>query len=148
MLGMILNLFASIPFDTINIKSGSFLEKTGLALGYARTSGVLALQLHWLNASVLILLSIVLIILGLKAHKKILWILAILLCVIFSVATISGGAFIAYAANDYYSFSMATAFIVATVISIWLLFSAFSRRFGLAKEGKMDDPTALSHYQE
>ncbi len=46
LLGMIVNLFFTIPFDQIDVTSGSFVEKTGLAFGYARTSPILALQLH------------------------------------------------------------------------------------------------------
>jgi hypothetical protein len=125
---MIVNLFATIPFDQIDVKSGSFVEKTGLAFGYARTSPLLPLQLHWLNACLLILASIVLVILGVKAKKKIVWILALVLSVIFSVATVSGAAFIAYAGSNYYSFALATAFIIAAVLAVCLLFAIFSKR--------------------
>ena len=61
--GMIVNLFATIPFDQIDVAGGSFIEKTGLAFGYARTSPTLSLQLHWLNACLLILASVTLLIL-------------------------------------------------------------------------------------
>ena len=126
LLGTMVNLFASLPFETIDVKSSSFLAKTGLAFAYARTSPILSLQLHWLNACFLIVASIALIILGVKAQKKGVWILAVLLSVIFSVATVSGAAFIAYAGNNYYSFSMATAFITAAILAVFLLFSIFS----------------------
>ena len=128
LLGMIVNLFSNIPFDQTDVSSGSFVEKTGLAFGYARTSPFLALQLHWLNACLLILASIALIILGVRAQKKLVWILAFLLSVIFSVATVSGAAFIAYAGSNYYSFSMATAFIIAAILAVFLLFAIFSKR--------------------
>ncbi len=130
LLGTIVNLFGTLPFDTIDVKSSSFLEKTGLAFAYARTSPILSLQLHWLNACLLILASIGLIILGVKAQKKMVWILAVLLSVIFSVATVSGAAFLAYAGNNYYSFSMATAFITAAILAVFLLFSIFSNGKG------------------
>jgi len=137
-LGMIVNLFGDIPFDQIEKNTGSFLEKTGLAFGYARISPFLALQLHWLNACLLILASIALIILGAIVHKKTIWILALLLSLIFSAATISGASFIAYAGNDYYSFSMAVAFIIAFIIDIFLLFSVFvSRKQGSAVQEKV-----------
>lgn len=122
MLGMLLNLFLSIPFDRVDLRRGSFIEKIGLAFGYARTSAITALQLHWLNASLLILTSLVLLILSVKAGKTFVWILALILVLIFSLATVSGAAFIAYAGNNYYSFSMATAFIIASIISTYLLF--------------------------
>jgi len=128
LLGMIVNLFYALPFDTIDLKSGSFAEKTGLAFAYARTSTILALQLHWLNACLLILASIALIILGVKAHQKMVWILALALSLIFTVASVSGAAFIAYAGSNYYSFSMATAFIIACILAIFLLFSIFSQK--------------------
>lgn len=121
MLGILLNLFYNIPFDTVDLKKGSFIEKTGLAFGYARTSAITTLQLHWLNASILILASFILLILGIKAGKTLVWVLTLILVLIFSVATISGAAFIAYAGNNYYSFSMATAFIIASIISVCLL---------------------------
>ncbi len=127
--GMIVNLFATIPFDAIDIKSSVFVEKTGIALGYARTSSILALQLHWLDASLLILLSITLIILGVKSHKKLVWILASILCLIFSVATVSGAAFLAYAGNSSFSFSMATAFIIASILAVFLLLYAFPIKY-------------------
>ncbi len=130
LLGMIVNLFATLPFDQIDVTSGSFVEKTGLAIGYARTSDILALQLHWLNACLLILSSIALIILGMIAKKKRVWILALLLSVIFSVASVSGGAFIAYAGSNYYSFSMATAFLIAAILAVCLLFAIFSKGKG------------------
>ncbi len=128
LLGMIVNLFATIPFNQIDVTSGSFVEKTGLAFGYARTSPLLALQLHWLNACLLICARIALIILGVKAQKKLAWILALLLSLIFSVATVSGAAFIAYAGSNYYSFAMATAFIIAAMLAVFLLFAIFSKR--------------------
>ena len=127
LLGMIVNLFATIPFNQIDVTGGSFVEKSGLAFGYARTSPLLALQLHWLNACLLILASIALIILGVKVQRKLVWILAFLLCVIFSAATVSGAAFIAYAGSNYYSFTMATAFIIAAVLAVCLLFAIFSK---------------------
>ncbi len=139
MFGMILNLFSLISFDTFDIKGGVFLEKIGLALGYARTSSILALQLHWLDASLLILLSMTLIILGVKYHQKIVWIPSIILCLIFSAATVSGAAFLAYAGNNYYSFSMATAFIIASMLSVFLLFAAFSRRVSQTREKRVDE---------
>ena len=144
MLGMILNLFATLPFAAIDIKSSVFVEKTGIALGYARTSSILALQLHWLNASVLILLSITLIILGVKSHKKSVWILSIILCLIFSAATVSGAAFLAYAGSNSYSFSMATAFIIASILSVFLLVSAFSHWVPRI-EGKTVDESIMMH---
>ena len=119
--GMLLNLFYNIPFDTIDLKKGSFIEKTGLAFGYARTSAIIILQLHWLNASILILASLILLVLSIKASKTFIWILALMLTLIFSIATVSGAAFIAYAGNNYYSFSMAAAFIIASIISTCLL---------------------------
>jgi len=128
LLGMIVNLFASIPFDQIDLQSGSFVEKTGIAFGYARTSPFLALQLHWLNACLLILASITLLILGVKAHQKVVWILALALGLILTVATLSGAAFIAYAGSNYNSFSMATAFIIAAILAVFLLFAIFSHK--------------------
>lgn len=128
MLGMIVNLFATLPFDQIDLKSGSFVEKTGIAFGYARTSPFLALQLHWLNACLLIVSSIALLILGVKSHQKVVWILALALSLIFTVATVSGAAFIAYAGSNYYSFSMATAFLIASILAVFLLFSIFSHK--------------------
>lgn len=125
LLGMIVNLFDTLPFATIDLKRGSFLEKTGMGFAYARTSPILSLQLHWLNASLLIVASIVLIILGAKARNKVVWLLALLLSLIFSVATVSGASFIAYEGNNYYSFSMATAFIVASIFAVFLLLYAF-----------------------
>ncbi len=128
LLGMIVNLFYTIPFDQIDLKSGSFVEKTGIAFGYARTSSILSLQLHWLNACLLILTSIALIILGVKSHNKMVWIPALMLSLIFSVATVSGAAFIAYAGSNYYSFSMATAFLIASILAVFLLFYIFSNK--------------------
>jgi hypothetical protein len=128
LLGMIVNLFYALPFDTIVGKSGSFAEKMGVAFAYARTSTILALQLHWLNACLLILTSIALIILGVKAHQKMVWILAVALSLIFTIATVSGAAFIASAGSNYYSFSMATAFLIAYILAIFLLFSLFSQK--------------------
>jgi predicted membrane protein len=125
---MIVNLFATIPFDQIDVNRGSFVERTGIAFGYARTSPTLALQLHWLNACLLILASIALIILGVKAHKKVVWILSLALGLILTVATVSGAAFIAYAGSNYYSFSMATAFIIAAILAVFLLFAIFSHQ--------------------
>ena len=128
LLGMIVNLFADIPFDQIDVTGGSFVEKTGIALGYARTSPILALQLHWLNASLLIVASITMLILGVIAHQKVVWILALALALILTVATVSGAAFIAYAGSNYYSFSMATAFLIAAILAVILLFVIFSRK--------------------
>jgi len=125
-LGMTINLFYNIPFDSIDLKNGSFVEKTGLAFGYARTSGFLSLQLHWLDACLLIVMSIILFVLGIKVRAKVVWVISILLFLIFSVATVSGAAFIAYAGSNYYSFSMATAFILASILSVYLLFYAFT----------------------
>ncbi len=51
-----------------------------------------------------------------------------MLSLIFSVATVSGAAFIAYAGSNYYSFSMATAFIIAAILAVFLLFSIFSQK--------------------
>src|SRR5258708_38071316 len=111
--GDVCKFFLGFSFDSIDLKRGSFAEKTGLAFAYARTSTILALQLHWLNACLLILTSIALIILGVKAHQKMVWILAVALSLIFTIATVSGAAFIASTGSNYYSFSMATPFIIA-----------------------------------
>jgi hypothetical protein len=126
LLGMAVNLFLNIPFDQIDAKDGSFVERTGLGFGYARTAPFLPLQLHWPDACLLILASIISIILGVKAHKKMVWIPAVLLSVILSVAAVSSAAFIAYAGNNYYAFSMATAFITAAILAVCLLFASFS----------------------
>lgn len=125
-LGMTINLFYNIPFDSIDLKDGSFVAKTGLAFGYARTSDFLSLQLHWLDACLLIIMSIILFALGIKVRAKIVWKASLLLFLIFSVATVSGAAFIAYAGSNYYSFSMATAFIIASILCVYLLFYVYT----------------------
>ena len=139
LLGMLVNLFATIPFDQIDLTSGSFVEKTGIAFGYARTSPILSLQLHWLNACLLILASIALIILGVKAQKKLIWILSLALSLFLTIATVSGAAFIAYAGSNYYSFSMATAFILAAILAVFLLFAIFSQK-GMKTPGEKEAP--------
>ena len=142
------NLFASLPFETIDVKSSSFLEKTGVAFAYARTSPILSLQLHWLNACLLIVASIALIILGVKAQKKVGWRLAVLLSVLLSVAPVSGAAFIAYAGNNYYSFSMATACIIAAILAVFLLFSIFSTGKGKIQTEKGSQERVGEEYLE
>lgn len=47
--------------------------------------------------------------------------MALLLLATFVVATFSGAAFIGYAGSPYYSMSMATAFITASLVSVCLL---------------------------
>jgi hypothetical protein len=121
LLGMIVNLFATLPFDRIDPLAGSFLQRTGAGFAFAREAAFLPLQLHWLNACLLILASLVLLVAGIRARRRMVWALALTLLVIFSVATVSGAAFIGYAGNNYYSLSMATAFIVATAVSVFLL---------------------------
>lgn len=140
LLGMIVNLFATIPFDQIDVAGGSFIEKTGLAFGYARTSPTLSLQLHWLNACLLILASVTLLILGVEAHQKVVWILALAMGLILTAATVSGAAFIAYAGSNYYSFSMATAFIIAAILAVLLLFAIFSRKTQTPGEKEPREP--------
>lgn len=128
LLGMTINLFATIPFDTIAPHASSFWEKTGLGFAYAREAAFLPLQLHWLTASLLILASLVVLVTGVRSHRKVVWGLALVLFVIFAVATFSGAAFIGYAGNSYYSLSMATAFILASIVSVFLLFHVLTHR--------------------
>lgn len=46
LLGMMINLFATIPLDTNDAPARSFLERTGLGFAYAREAAFLPLQLH------------------------------------------------------------------------------------------------------
>jgi hypothetical protein len=97
--------------------------------------------LHWLNACLLILASITLLILGVKAHQKVIWILALAMGLILTVATVSGAAFIAYAGSNYYSFSMATAFLIAAILAVFLLFAIFSRKkMHIGREKEPQEP--------
>jgi hypothetical protein len=121
LLGITVNLFATLPFDRIDPAAGSFLQRTGAGFAFAREAAFLPLQLHWLDASLLILASLVLLVGGVRARRRLIWALALTLFLIFSVATLSGAAFIGYAGNNVYSLSMATAFIVATAVSVFLL---------------------------
>jgi hypothetical protein len=138
LLGITVNLFATIPFDRIDPFAGSFLQRTGAGFAFAREAAFLPLQLHWLDASLLILASLVLLIAGVRARRRLIWALALTLWVTFSVATVSGAAFIGYAGNNYYSLSMATAFIVATAISVFLLVHVL--RDSTARDQRMVSP--------
>lgn len=112
-----------VVLDGVDIHGSSFSEMIDAALAYASTAGGL-LTAHWLNASILLLSSAVLLMVGIVRKRTWLWSHALVLVLAIVAGAFGGAAFIAYK-SDLFSFLMALAFPVAFAAALSLSWRTF-----------------------
>ena len=124
LLGMLTNFYVNL--DDVHVSGGSLADVIDTALAYASTAGG-TLGAHWLNASMLLVLSVGLVALGIVRKIRWLWVHALIIVVMIMAGAFGGAAFVGYH-NDAFSLLMALAFLVAFAVAGSLCFRAFHPR--------------------
>jgi len=123
--GMAVTLFDN-TLDNVQIPGTGFFERSRLAFDYAQKHGSLMLQLHYWNASLLLLVGLALLFVGIALRNKSIWIQTLLFDLVLFATAHFGAAFIAYH-DEYYSLAMAAGFLVALGLAISICVSAFKK---------------------